>query len=112
MANNKSVIEQTIAGGWTRDTLREAYGHLIDAQAEPLVLLLNAKTIGFLYEDIAAITGRPAQPAANLTEAVQRMLVSEAAFAKLYVTPHRDLVPNNQLRIFASDGRLYIFNFV
>ena len=96
------VIHETIEGGFTRDNLYSCY-RIIGA-ALPICILMNSVTA----VDVMHFNGPMPERQKLLTEA---MVTIDLDGIPTHLV-HRDVVPDDQVRIFASDGRLYVFDFV
>ena len=98
------AASQTIAGGLTRDNLLDCFKFLDGAL--PITMLVNHITVC----DVLKFTGG----------GVDRELLAKNGFSmdskvegvRTIITTDQEAVPNDQLRILASNGRLYIFDFV
>lgn len=115
--SQRHVVEQTFAGGLTRDTLAEAYRMLGDEW--PLSCLLNNITAHTLHADLKfGLANKTVLTSYDVRATVQAFLrpvrTGEQAlvpYPEIYITIRQDVVPDDQLRILATDGRLYIFTF-
>lgn len=118
----RDAITETFYGGWTWDNLLQAFERLDGAK--PLTLLLNHVTATAIYRDLADASrhgdGCPFCEIGiaehhDVLQALEKHLLPSREDGdpptKIYATIHREKVPDQQLRVFASDGRLHIWNF-
>lgn len=96
------IQHETIFGGVTRDTLQDVYRMLGDAL--PLCQLMNHVTL--------AAIGKFMGPTSTRQDLMEKdMITLTLEGVTTHVVKKRTLIPDDQLRVFASDGRLFIITF-